>query len=73
MKSLLDAILYQDGLICDHVGWLSRFNKVSGGVNDVAIGHDYIMEGTGTNNKVAPSHGDYIISFIGVVDVGIIS
>ena len=37
--SLLDALLVQDGLICDDVGWCSRFNKVGDVVDDVDIGH----------------------------------
>ena len=64
---LFDTLLVQDGLICDDVGWWSGFNKCVYGVENVDIGLFNIMEGTGTNNKVAPSRGAMIGSFIIVV------
>ena len=70
MKSLLDAALVQNGLICDNVGWCSRFNKSSDGVDDVGIGHVNIMEGTGTNKQVDTYHGSSIVYFFIVVDGG---
>ena len=66
-------ILGKDGFICDDVGWWSRFNTDSDGVKKIGIGHRNIMEGTGTNNQVSPSHGSWIVSFIIVVDIRIIT
>ena len=60
----------QDVLVFDVVGWWSGFNKGSDSIDDVDIGLRDIIEGTGTNNLVAPSHGASIGYFIVVVDGG---
>ena len=70
LEALIDAILGQDGFICDDIGWCSRFNKGCNGVNDIDIGYGGIIEGTGTNNQVNPSNGASIEFLIIVVDVG---
>ena len=70
LKSLIDAVLGQDDIILDDVGWWSRFNKGRDGVDDFDIGHGNIMEETGTNNQVDPYYGAYIGSFIISVDGG---
>ena len=70
LKALLDDLLSQDGLICDDIGWCSRLKISSNRVNGIYIGLGDIMEGTGTRNQVAPSHGASIGSIIIVVDVG---
>ena len=66
-KSLFGAVLGQDGIICDDVGCFIGFNKGSYGIDDFDIGLGKIMEGTGTNNQVAPSHGTSVGSLIVVV------
>ena len=70
LMSLMDALLGKDGIICDDVGWRSRFNKGSNGVDVVNIGHGDIMQVTGTNYWVATYHGALIGSFVIVVDGG---
>ena len=70
LKYLFDTVLGQDGMIFDDVGWWSRFNKGKNGVDNFGIGLEKIMEGTGTNNQVAPSHGYSIGYFIILFDGG---
>ena len=65
---MFDTVLVQIGLICDNVSWL--IGLVSDGVDDVDIGLGNIMEGTGSNNQVLPSHGSLIVSFVIIVDGG---
>ena len=69
-KALIDTVLSQNGFICDYIGWWSRLNKISDWVKviDMVLGN--IMEGTVTNNQVAPSHGELSGSLIVLVDVG---
>ena len=69
-KDLIDIELSQDGFICVDIGWWVRFNKSSNGFNDIDVGHGDIMDGTGTNSQVSPSHGSLSGSFILVVDLG---
>ena len=70
LKSVFDAVLGQDGLIFDDVGWWIRFKKVSDGVDGIDIGHGNVVEGTGTKNQVSPYHVASIVSFIIVVGGG---
>ena len=70
LKSVFDAVLGQDGLIFDDVGWWIRFKKVSDVVDGIDIGHGNVVEGTGTKNKVSPYHVASIVSFIIVVGGG---
>ena len=64
---LFNTLLVQDGLICYDVGWLSWLKEGDDSNYEVDIGLCDIVEGMGTNNQVAPSHGVPIISSIIVV------
>ena len=73
LKSLFYNVLGKDGIIGDDVGRRSGFNKVRNDVGNSVIELDAIMEDTGTNNQVAPSHGAPIGYFIIAVEGGGIS
>ena len=70
LESLFNTVLGQDGIICNGVGLWSGFTKCGNSIADVGIGFCNNMEGTGTNNWVAPAYGAPIGSNIIVVDGG---
>ena len=69
-ESLFNTLLGQDSLLFDDIGWWSGFNKGGDIIYGVNVGLHGIVEGIGTNNRVAPSHGVTIGSFIILVGGG---
>ena len=69
-ESLFNTVLVRDSLIFGDVFWWSGFNKGGDILYSIYIGLRKIVEGVGTNNKVAQSHGVTIVSYIILVDGG---
>ena len=46
------TVLFQDGLICDNVGWWSGFNKYGDRIYDIDMGLSEIVEFMDPTNRL---------------------